>query len=207
MKESDFQFSDFTDEEMAFLIGMLIESRDVFLQHELDVGKTRQSFHVNLKPNVELKKRKPGKVPLHLEKKLEKLLTQHKDADMFREMGGDDETRSVFVSPIIVLPKSAYMKLVIDARFLNSVTDLTNYTWPLEPLQMIMTRVDGKIFTVIDLSCAYRQVPLSRETQKLTSFIIVARQFTYTRGFYGLCRLPNFLSRLTTIHFGPLVEL
>ena len=56
------------------------------------------------------------------------------------------------------------------------------------------------------MSCAYHQVPLSSETQKLTSFIIGGRQYTFTRGFYGLCGLPNFFSRLMTIHFDPLIK-
>ena len=71
---------------------------------------------------------------------------------------------------------------------------------------MIMTRVNGKMFSVGDLSCAYHQVPLSPETQKLISFIIGGRQYTYTRGFYGLCGLPNFFSRLMTIHFDLLIK-
>ena len=65
---------------------------------------------------------------------------------------------------------------------------------------------ERKIFSVSDLSCAYHQVPLSPETQKLTSFIIGGRQYTFTRGFYGLCGLPNFFSRLMTIHFEPLIK-
>ena len=204
-KEFDFQFSDITDEEIL-LIDILINSRDVYSQHKFDVSKTRQKFHVTLKPNVELKRQRPSKVPLHSKEKLEKLLTQLKDADIIREMGGDDEMGSLFVNPIILMPKSDYVKLVIDARFLNSVTDLTNYSWPLEPVQMIMTRANGKFFSVSDLSCAYHQVPLSPETQKLTSFIIGGRHYTYTRGFYGLCGLPNFFSRLMTIHFEPLIN-
>ena len=71
---------------------------------------------------------------------------------------------------------------------------------------MIMTRVNGKVFSVSDLSCAYHQFPLSPETQKLTSFKIGGKQHTYTRGFYGLCGLPNFISRLMTIHFDPLIK-
>ena len=170
------------------------------------MGKTRQKFHVTFKPKVELKRQRPSKVPLHLEEKLEKLLTQLKDADIIREMGGDDEMGSLFVNPIILIPKNDYVKLVIEARYLNSVTDLTNYSWPLEPAQMIMTRVSGKVFSVSDLSCAYHQVSLSPETQKLTSFIIGGKQYTYTRGFYGLCGLPKFFSRLITIHFDTLIK-
>ena len=113
---------------------------------------------------------------------------------------------SLFVNPINLMPKSDYVKLVIDARFLSSVTDLTNYSWPLEPVQMILTRVNGKFFSVSELSCAYHQVPLSPETQKLTSFVIGGREYTYTRGHNGLCGLPNFFIRLMTIQFEPLIK-
>ena len=193
-KEFDFQHSDITDEEMTLLIDMLNDSRDVYSQHKFDVGETRQNFHVTLKPNVELKRQRPSKVPLHLRENLEKHLTHFKDADIIREMGDDDEMGSLFVNPIILMPKSDYMELVIDARFLNSVTDLSNYWWPPEPVQVIMTRLNGKFFSVSDLSCAYHQVPLSPETQNLTSFIFGGRQYTCNRGFFGLCGLPNFFS-------------
>ena len=171
-----------------------------------DVGQTRQEFHVTLRPNVELKRQRAKKVPLHLKDKLEKLLTQRKDADIIREMGNDDEMGSLFVNPIIPKPQNDYVKLVIDARYPNSVTDFANYSWPSEPVQMIIRRVNGKFFSVSDLTCAYHQVPLSFEAQKLTSFIIGGRQYTFTRGFYGLCGLPNFFSRLMTIHFDPLIK-
>ena len=121
-------------------------------------------------------------------------------------MGDDDEMGSLFVNPIILMPKNDYVKLVIDSRYLNSVTDLTNYSWPSELVQMIMTRVNGKFFSVRDLSCAYHQVPFSYRTQKLTNFIIVGRQYTYTRGFYGLYGLPNIFSRFMTTHFDPLIR-
>ena len=117
-------------------------------------------------------------MPLRLKDKMEKLLTPLKDADFIQEMGDDDAKGILFVNPIILMPESGYVKLVIDVRFLDFVTDLTNYWWPLEPVQMIMTRINGKVFSVSDLSCAYHQVPPSPETQKLTSFIIGGRQYT-----------------------------
>ena len=183
---------------MILLIDILVDAGVVFSQRNFDVGKTRQNFHVTLKANVELKRQRPSKVALHLKEKLEKLLTQLKDADIFREMGDDDEMGSLFVKLIILMPKKDYVKLVIDARYLNSVTDRTNYSWPLEPVQMIMTRVNGKFFSVSDIACAYHQAPLNPETPKLT-FIIGGKQYTYTLRFFGLSGLPNFLSRLMTI--------
>ena len=141
IKQFDFPYSDITDHEMTLLIAMLIDSKDVCSLHETDIGKTRQKFHVTLISNVELKLQRSSKVPLHLKSKLEKLLTQLEDADIIRQMGGDDEMGSLFVNPVILMQKNDYVKLVNDARFLNSVTDLTNSSWPLEPVHMIMTRV------------------------------------------------------------------
>ena len=103
----------------------------MYALQKFDVGKTRQKFHVTLKLDVELKRQRTSKVPLHLKDKFEKLLTQLKDADIFREMGDNDEMGSLFVNPIILMPKNDNVKLVNVARYLNSVTDLTNYSWPL----------------------------------------------------------------------------
>ena len=50
-------------------------------------------------------------------------------------MGDDDELGSLFVNLIILLPKADYVKFVIDARYLISITDSTNYSWPLEPVR------------------------------------------------------------------------
>ena len=184
---------------------MLVDARDVYSQHKFDMGKTRQRFHVTLIPNAELKRKRPSKVSVHLKEKLGKLLTQTEDADIIREMVEEVEMGSIFVNPIILMSKNEYVKLVIDTRYLNSVTDLYNCSWPLEPVQMMMTMVNGKVFSVSALSCAYHPVPFSAETQKLTSFKVGGKQSTYTRIFYGLCGLPNFFSRLMTIPFDPLI--
>ena len=56
VKEVVLQYSDITDEEMILLIAMLVDARDVYSPQKLDVGKTRQIFHVTLKPSSELKR-------------------------------------------------------------------------------------------------------------------------------------------------------
>ena len=163
---------------------------------------------MKLQPNSELRKQRVSKVPLHYKEKLDKLLDELLKNDIIREMGNVDrnELGTSFVNPIILLPKNDYIKLVIDARYLNSITDLSSYSWPLEPIQTLLTRINGKYFTTSDLSCAYHQVPLTDETQKLTSFIVGGKQYTYKRGFYGLCGLPNFFSRIMVIHIQPLIK-
>ncbi len=206
LKSFDFQYSDLNDTELIELMKILIEDSDVYSKHKYDIGKIKQKFHITLKPNTELRKQRVSKVSLHYKEKLDSLLEQLIKANIIREMGDDDELGSSFANPIILMPKNDYIKLVIDARYLNSVTDLTTYSWPLEPIQILITRINGVYFTVSDLSCAYHQVGLSKETQRLTSFIIGGKQYTYVRGFYGLCGLPNFFSRIMTLHFAPLIK-
>ena len=109
IKHFIFQNSDIKYSELTILIDMLIDSKNMYSLHKFDVGKTRQIFHVTLKSTVELKRQRASKVPLDLKDKLEKLLTQLKDADIFREMGDDDEMGSLFVNPINSMPKNDYV--------------------------------------------------------------------------------------------------
>ena len=144
IKQFDFQYSDKKDNEITLLMDMLINSKVVFSLHKLNVGKTRSKLQVTLKPNVEFKRQKASEVSLHLKDKLKKLVTQLKEADIIREVGDVDEMGSLFANPIILMPKIGCGKLVIDGHYFNSVIDLTNFSWPLEPVQMIKTRVNGK---------------------------------------------------------------
>ena len=72
---------------------------------------------------------------------------------------------SLFTNPIIILPQRDTVKMVIDAQYLNSITDQLNYSWPLEAVQMLLTRLDGVYYTTSDLASAYNQVPLSEEKE------------------------------------------
>ena len=71
---------------------------------------------------------------------------------------------------------------------------------------MIMTRINRKYFTASELSCAYHQVPQPPETQKMTNFVTGGKQYTYRVGFYGLCDLPQWFSRMMAINFEPLIK-
>ena len=111
----------------------LVHNKDVYSQHKYDVGKIKEKFNVKLLPNVTLSKQRPSKVPLHYQEKLENLLDQLCKTGIIREIGNENEMGSEFINPIIILPKGNTIKLVIDARYLISFTDL-RYSWPLEPI-------------------------------------------------------------------------
>ena len=187
-------------------MNLLLQNKDVYSQHKYDVGLIKQKFHVKLLPNSVLTKQRPSRVSLHYQEKLNDLQDQLCKSGIIREMGSNTEMASEFINPIIILPKGNIVKLAIDARYLNSITDLSCYSWPLEPIGSLITKLKGNFFTTSDLCSAYNQVPLTEETQQLTSFVIGSKQYTFKRGFYGLCGLPNFFSRIMTIHFAPLIK-
>ena len=84
-------------------------------------------------------------------------------------MGDDTEMGSSFINPVIILPKGNIVKLVIDSRYLNSITDLSKCSRPLEPIGSLLTTLNGNYFITSDLCSAYNQVPLTEETKQLTS--------------------------------------
>ena len=86
---------------------------------------------------------------------------------------------SWFANPVIILPTKDYAKLILNARYLNSITDTTNSRWSIEPLSALMTRKTATVFTNSDLSPVYNQVLLTEDRLKVTSFIVGCRQYTY----------------------------
>ena len=204
MKNFDFSESETTDSELH-LLRVIVENNDVFSKFTSDVGKITHEFHVKSKKDAELRKQRTSKVPLHYRDRQENLLNELQRAGIIREMGSDVEMLSLFTNPIIILPKGDTVKLVIDARYLNSITDLSNYSWPLEIVQILPTRLDGVFYTTSDMVSANNQVPLSEGTKQPTTFVVGGKQYMFERGFYGRCGFPNFFSRIMTTHFAEMI--
>ena len=172
LKKFDFSQSDINDAQLLDLMKLPARDKDVYSQHKYDVGKIKQTINIKLLPNSTLTKQRPSRVPLHHQEKLEILLDQLCKAGTIREMGDDTEMGSSFINPVIILPKGNIVKIVIDAIYLISITDISKYSWPIELIGSLLTRLNGNYFTTSDLCSAYNPVSLTEETQQLTSFLI-----------------------------------
>ena len=67
---------------------------------------------------------------------------------------------NTFINPVIILAKGESLKVFLDARFLNSLIDESKCNWPIEPIQVLLTKLNGKYFTTADMNSAYSQMPL-----------------------------------------------
>ena len=50
--------------------------------------------------------------------------------------------------------------------------DESKCNWPIEPVDVALTRINGTIFTTADLNSAYNQIPLDEESMRYTHFTL-----------------------------------
>ena len=194
-----FQYSDVTDEECLQLCSILVKYRTCYATHKNDVGRIATPFRIRLKSNAKLQTQRPTKVPIHYREKLKTLLDELEKHNIIRQIGSTHSDKSIygttFLNPLIIIPKGDTIKVVLDARHLNSNTDQSFESWPIEPLAPQLARANKKFKSAIDLMYAFAHAPLDEETITLTSFSSGDKVYAFIRGFYGLKGLPNFFTK------------
>ena len=112
---------------------------------------------------------------------------------------------NTFINPVIILAKGESLKIVLDARYLNSLIDESKRNWPIEPIQVILTKINGKYFTTADMNSAYNQMPLDEQSRRLTQFVIGNQQYEFNRLFCGIFIGPAAFSAFMNKIFRPLL--
>ena len=206
----NFQFSDLTDTEYITLCNLLLKYKTCYATHKNDVGKIATPFRIRLKPNAQLLTQRPSKVPFHYRDKLNTLLKDLEKHNIIKQIGSSPQDKPVYgttyLNPLIIIPKGDSIKCVLDARHLNSNTEQSDESWPIEPLAPQLARANKKYKSAIDLMYAYAHTPLDEETIKLTSFSSGDKLFAFIRGFYGLKGLPIFFTEQMSSFFKTLIE-
>ena len=189
---------------------MLLKYKTCYATHKNDVGKISTPFRIRLKPNAQLMTQRPSKVPNHYRDKLNVLLKELEKYNIIKQIGSSPQDKPVYgttyLNPLIIIPKGDTIKCVLDARHLNSNTEQSDESWPIEPLAPQLARANKKYKSAIDLMYAYAHTPLDEDTIKLTSFSSGDKLFAFIRGFYGLKGLPNFFTKQMSTFFKTLIE-
>lgn len=106
-------------------------------------------------------------------------------------------------SPMVAVRKpSGKVRLCLDARKLNDVTEKDAYPQP--QINRILARLsETKVLSSIDFSDAFLQVPLETSSQPKTAFAISGRgYFKFKRMAFGLCNSGATLCRLVDMVIG-----
>ena len=76
---------------------------------------------------------------------------------------------------------------------------------PIEPIQVILIKINGNYFTTADMNNAYNQMPLDEQSRRLSQFVIRNQQNEFNRMFYGISIGPAAFSVFMSKIFRPLI--
>ena len=99
--------------------------------------------------------------------------------------------RSRWASPVVIVPKSnGDIRMCVDCKVtINKCIESEHY--PLPKLEDIFAKLSNcKVFCVIDLTGAYQQLALSKESQELLTINTTMGLFRFTRLAFGVSTAP-----------------
>ena len=144
------------------LCNVLINNQHCYAKHKNDVGKISTPFRIRIKESCELQTQRPSKVPIHYRDRLglNKLLTELEKYNIIKQVGSSSDEKhtigTTFLNALFIIPKGDSVKVVLDARHLNSNTNQELESWPIEPLAPQLARANKKYKSTIDLMYAMR---------------------------------------------------
>ena len=180
------------NERQAYL-DLLLKNHDVFSKNKNDLGCATNSTHT-----------------IHLTSKAPTYVKQFPVPEAYRsqleiqvkewlKMGIVQPTNSPYNSPIFVVPKKdGSPRYVLDFRKLNANSQTDKYSMKtVEECIGDIGRSGSTIFSTLDLSSGFWQLPLHKDSQKYTAFTVHNMgQFEWTRTSQGLHSAPSQYQRL-----------
>lgn len=115
--------------------------------------------------------------------------------DEWRMAGIISNSTSPYASPVLLVNKGTGEKrLCIDYRLLNQQTIDQPYPMP-EIDDLLSQLVEGHMFTTMDLSNGFLQIPLSEDAKEKTAFVTEETTAKFERMPFGLKVLPVYFRR------------
>ncbi|MGV1013304.1 MAG: reverse transcriptase family protein, partial [Flavobacterium sp.] len=180
-------------EERQAYLDLILKNHDVFSKTKSDLGCARNFEHkIHLK-NSQPTYVKQFPVPEAYRSQLELQVKE------WLKMGIVQPTNSPYNSPIFVVPKKdGTPRYVLDFRKLNSNSQTDKYSMKtVEECIGDIGRSGSTIFSTLDLSSGFWQLPLEKNSQKFTAFTVHNMgQFEWTRTSQGLHSAPSQYQRL-----------
>ena len=124
-----------TQNEFDKLADLLLRYQTSYATSKFDVGKTNSLLHLPVKPDAVFKKQRASKVPIHLHDKVNRLVDILEQYEIISPVNKEEQPKgNTFLNPVILLAKGESLKIVLDARYLNSLIDESKCNWPKEPI-------------------------------------------------------------------------
>ena len=147
-----------------------------------EMGSFKKKHHIYYDQNIQPTVNPPRRVPYTLEGKLKKEL--HRMVDLGIITPVHEPTQ--WVSNIVCVEKAdGSLRVCIDPRDLNKAIRRTQRKLPTTE-EILAKLSEGKVFTKLDFSSAYWQIPLDEESSKLLTFNTPFGRFRFLRMAFGI---------------------
>ena len=147
------------------ILNILMEYKELFEPLLSPKGIDVNPMPIHLKPNAVLKKQYPRKVTPEYQTFIDEQIQSLLEMGVITESGGESES-----SPIVVAknPKSNKLRMCIDYRHLNTITQ--DYSGTLPHIPTLISKLAGKKFhATLDMTKGYHQMWIVPEDTELTT--------------------------------------
>jgi len=186
---------------------MLMAHKDAFSKHDLDLG-CANNIEMDIQVMIDDHKPKIQKyfaIPHAAREQTAQILEQMKAMNVIR----DCNEPSLFCSNLLVVAKKdkSQLRLLLDGRLINSST-IRLPTSVVHSQEVIIHAVEKDHMTVMDVSHAFYQIPLSKDAQPITSFFSHehGKRMCFQRAPQGLKNSPLYLKLMMDKMFGDMVD-
>ena len=120
---------------------LLTRFKQCYSTSKFDVGKIKVELNLPLKATAIFKKQRANRILLKLQDRVHQLIDILTHFDIIAAVNTDYfTTGNTFINPVIIVKKGESIKIVLDARQLNTLFDETKCIWPIEPIRILIAR-------------------------------------------------------------------
>ena len=175
------------DKQKEELECLLEEFKDVFRDQP---GFTRKVEHHIRTGDAAPIAQHPYRIPVTWQPAVRDEVKQMLDSGMI------EHSDSPWAAPVVcVRKKDSALRMCVDYRKLNSVTD--DDVYPMPRVEELLDQIGkAKFVTTLDLAKGYYQVPVASDDQDKTAFVTSEGKFRFTRMPFGLKGAPTTFQRM-----------
>ena len=156
--------SNLTTNQKQTLLKTLKQYKQVFAEHEYDLGQTALVKHTIPLTDERPIKQRPYRIPYALQEDVKRQVKEMAEHGIIRK------SASPWTAPVVMVKKKdGKMRFCIDFRRVNSIT--RKDTYPLPRIDEMLDKLsEATIFTTLDLQSGYWQIELEEIDKQKTAF-------------------------------------
>jgi len=168
--------------DLFFFEGDLLSATDI-VTHKINTPRCVKPINI-----------RPYRLPHAYQDEIEKQVKEMKDANIIRD------SLSPFNFPLVVVKKkkdadgNQKMRVCVDFRKLNEVTENEAYGLP-NILEILESLGSSKYFSTLDLASGYHQIMIDKEDTHKTAFSTKSGHYEFLRLPFGLSSAPATFTR------------